>query len=477
MSSPNTASQLIKSVLITELFGHFNHSIDMSMDKLEGSRNQRLTLLYGDNGTGKTTILNLLWNTLSASREQKHRSYLANSPFKTLVIRLNNGDEITVTKTDGLVGDYVVTVEGPNVEVRQHYIRLPDGVAMAYQEGADPSEAMNHDWRFQRELSARTTRSRYAHNSEQMFLYAEERKDSFVDYLIELNTNPYFLADDRQIYGDDIGHMHGVRRKRPPEPQDEGPNDTKSALGKELDLAMKRFNLQMQQWAFAGSQTGSRDTNKIYLEILRRVADRDFASESEDEAPVEAMLERLNRLAGRTQRYSEFELMPALRSEPFVSILKDIPTHRAAVAEEVIFPYLEAQEARLDALEETEKLIRTFVEQANGFLRTKRLLFDMSQGIRVLPLGPEEQELSPFQLSSGERQILLLLTNTTLARQKTRLFLIDEPELSLNVKWQRKLMSALLACTEGSGMQFVVATHSIEVITGNRDSLARLSSN
>lgn len=476
MSGPQIASQLIKSVLITELFGHFNHSIDMSMDKLEGSRSQRLTLLYGDNGTGKTTILNLLWNTLSASRERGHRSYLANCPFRTLSIRLNNGHEITATKTDSLVGDYIITVEGVGVEVRQPYIRLPDGVAMAYQEGTDPREVA-HDWRFQRELSVRSTRNRYTHNTEQLFLFAEERKDSFVDYLAELNANPYFLADDRQIYGDDIGHMQGVRRKRPTEPQDEGPNDTKSALGKELDLAMKRFHLQMQQWAYAGSQTGSRDTNKIYLEILRRVADRDFASESEDEAPVEAMLERLNRLASRTQRYSEFELMPALRSEPFVSVLKDIPTHRAAVAEEVIFPYLEAQEARLDALEETEKLIRTFVEQANGFLKTKRLFFDMSHGIRVLPLDSEEQELSPFQLSSGERQILLLLTNTTLARQKTRLFLIDEPELSLNVKWQRKLMSALLACTEGSGMQFVVATHSIEVITGNRESLARLSSN
>jgi len=477
MSEPKIASQLIKSVFIAELFGHFNHSIDMSMDKLEGSRSKRLTLLYGDNGTGKTTILNLLWNALSSSRERGHRSYLANCPFRTLAIRLNNGDEITVTKTGDLVGDYFITVEGPGVEVRQSYIRLPDGVAMAYQEGTDPREAMTHEWRFQREFSTRSTRNRYIHNPEQMYLFAEEGEDSFVDYLSKLNANPYFLADDRQIYGDDIGHMQGVRRKRPPEPQEEGPNDTKSALGKELDLAMKRFHLQMQQWAFAGNQTGSRDTNKIYLEILRRVAERDFASESEDEAPVEAMLERLNRLASRTQRYSEFELMPALRSEPFVSILKDIPTHRAAVAEEVIFPYLEAQEARLDALEETEKLIRTFVEQANGFLKTKRLSFDMSHGIRVLPLGSEEQQLSPFQLSSGERQILLLLTNTTLARQKTRLFLIDEPELSLNVKWQRKLMSALLACTEGSGMQFVVATHSIEVITGNRDSLARLSSN
>lgn len=146
------------------------------------------------------------------------------------------------------------------------------------------------------------------------------------------------------------------------------------------------------------------------------------------------------------------------------------------MAEEIISPYLEAQEARLNALEETEKLVRTLVEQVNGFLQTKRLVFHLSRGMQVVSSEGLEQELSPHQLSSGERQILLLLSNTILARGNTRLFLIDEPELSLNVKWQRRLTSALLACTEGSGMQFVVATHSVEVITGNRGSLARLIS-
>ncbi|MFE0346197.1 AAA family ATPase [Streptomyces griseoluteus] len=462
--------------MITDLFGQFNHVIEMA-GRPETSSNRRLTLLYGDNGTGKTTILNLLWNTLSASRERQHRSYLANCPFSTLAIQLSNGHLITVTKKEDLVGDYEITVEGEGVELRQTYIHLPDGTAMAMaHEEKEREKALRYEVerKYQREFLARArSRPRYASTADQMFMFTEEGVDVYVEYLTQLNANPYFLADDRQIYGDDIGTLHAARKRRP-EPQEEGPNDTKSALGKELDSAMKRFHAQMQQWAYAGSQTGSRDTNKIYLDILRRVANRDV--QEDDEAPnTGELLERLNKVATRTQLYSEFDLMPALRSQPFVNILKHISPQRAAVAEEVIFPYLEAQEARLDALEETERMIRTFVEQANGFLKTKRLFFDMSVGIRVASLGSDGARLSPFQLSSGERQILLLLTNTTLARQNTRLFLIDEPELSLNVKWQRKLMSALLACTEGSGMQFVVATHSIEVITENRESLARLS--
>ncbi|WP_171904176.1 AAA family ATPase [Streptomyces abyssalis] len=466
---------LIESVLITKLFGQFDHSIDMSASRSDNSPSRRLTLLYGDNGTGKTTILNILWNALSESRERHHRAYLANSPFNTLSIRLKNGDVITIQKKEGLTGDFDVTVEGVDVDVRQSYAQLPDGTVIAEHQGYEEKRFKSVEYQLKRELRARYMHGKPGSSSDQMFLFSEEGPDAYVDYLSNLHANPYFLADDRQIYGDDIGHLPGNARKRRYEQQDDdGPNDTKSALGKELGLAMKRFHLYMQQLMFKGSQTGSRDTNKIYLDILRRVAHRDSAHE--DEAPITELLQRLNRVAGRTQRYSEFDLMPTLRSQPFESILKDIPADRAAVAEEVIFPYLEAQEARLDALDETEKLIRTFVDQANGFLKTKRLFFDMVHGIRVLSLGSDNQALSPFQLSSGERQILLLLTNTTLARQNTRLFLIDEPELSLNVKWQRKLMPALLACTEGSGMQFLVATHSVEVITNNEDALARLSS-
>jgi predicted ATPase len=61
-----------------------------------------------------------------------------------------------------------------------------------------------------------------------------------------------------------------------------------------------------------------------------------------------------------------------------------------------------------------------------------------------------------------------------LSRNESALFIIDEPEISLNAKWQRKLIPALLACVQTSNVQFILATHSVEIITGHREFLARL---
>ena len=82
--------------------------------------------------------------------------------------------------------------------------------------------------------------------------------------------------------------------------------------------------------------------------------------------------------------------------------------------------------------------------------------------------------MDPESLSSGERQLLLLFCYTLLAREKTSIFIIDEPELSLNVKWQRRLIGALRDIVEDTPNQFLFATHSIELIAQHEDSVHRL---
>jgi predicted ATPase len=60
------------------------------------------------------------------------------------------------------------------------------------------------------------------------------------------------------------------------------------------------------------------------------------------------------------------------------------------------------------------------------------------------------------------------------ARDVASVFIIDEPELSLNIKWQRELIRALLECIEGSRGQFVMASHSTELFARHRDAVVRL---
>jgi ABC-type cobalamin/Fe3+-siderophores transport system ATPase subunit len=77
-------------------------------------------------------------------------------------------------------------------------------------------------------------------------------------------------------------------------------------------------------------------------------------------------------------------------------------------------------------------------------------------------------------LSSGEKQLLLLFCNALAASQNTTIFMIDEPELSLNIKWQRQLIRALAAVTSRRNVQFVMATHSFELLSPHGENVWQL---
>jgi ABC-type glutathione transport system ATPase component len=62
-----------------------------------------------------------------------------------------------------------------------------------------------------------------------------------------------------------------------------------------------------------------------------------------------------------------------------------------------------------------------------------------------------------------------------MASDTSSIFIVDEPEISLNVKWQRRLIDALTDITSGSQCQFLFATHSIEILTKHRDQVIKLN--
>lgn len=62
------------------------------------------------------------------------------------------------------------------------------------------------------------------------------------------------------------------------------------------------------------------------------------------------------------------------------------------------------------------------------------------------------------QLSSGEKQMLILLFTVFLMKQRSSVLLLDEPEISLHMAWQDKLIENLL--TINPNCQIFLTTHS-----------------
>lgn len=108
----------------------------------------------------------------------------------------------------------------------------------------------------------------------------------------------------------------------------------------------------------------------------------------------------------------------------------------------------------------------------NSFFNHKTIKYEMHRGFEVVSDGG--RILPPQALSSGERHLLLLFLNTVTAFERASLFMIDEPEISLNVKWQRKLLSSLLECVGDNPVQYIFATHSVELLAQHKENVVKL---
>lgn len=72
------------------------------------------------------------------------------------------------------------------------------------------------------------------------------------------------------------------------------------------------------------------------------------------------------------------------------------------------------------------------------------------------------ERLSTYKLSSGEKQILLILLTVLIEDQQPYVLLMDEPEVSLHVEWQQRLISLIQKLNPNA--QIILSTHSPAMI-------------
>ncbi len=68
------------------------------------------------------------------------------------------------------------------------------------------------------------------------------------------------------------------------------------------------------------------------------------------------------------------------------------------------------------------------------------------------------KELSPYKLSSGEKQLLIILLKMLLQDEQPSIILMDEPEISLHIRWQHQLIDVLQKLNPNC--QLIIVTHS-----------------
>ena len=84
------------------------------------------------------------------------------------------------------------------------------------------------------------------------------------------------------------------------------------------------------------------------------------------------------------------------------------------------------------------------------------------------------ETIPPYMLSSGEKQILVILLTALVQENRPGVMLMDEPEISLHIEWQQRLIT--LVRTLNPNVQIILCTHSPAIVmNGWMDSVTEIN--
>jgi predicted ATPase len=106
-----------------------------------------------------------------------------------------------------------------------------------------------------------------------------------------------------------------------------------------------------------------------------------------------------------------------------------------------------------------------FLRILNEMIHNKRMAINERNELYAI-IG-SAKKLSLPELSSGEKQLVIILGEALLQKQSASIYIADEPELSLHVSWQEKLTSNLRQVNPNA--QVIFATHSPDIVSTFRD--------
>lgn len=112
-----------------------------------------------------------------------------------------------------------------------------------------------------------------------------------------------------------------------------------------------------------------------------------------------------------------------------------------------------------DQAERVETRIALLFDIINSFFQDtqKKIEFDLENNTLIFRTN-EGGKITLDLLSAGEKQLLLILLTVFLMDEQPYVLLMDEPELSLHIEWQRELIKSLRILNPSC--QFIITTHS-----------------
>jgi predicted ATP-dependent endonuclease of OLD family len=446
----------ITRISVDGLFGMFNHDIGMKMD-------DRITIIHGMNGYGKTTILSMV-NALF----NKRYSYLRATPFKEFRVELEDGSTVCVTKLSAERAasgkrrrSHAIHVrllrKGKEVEKADFASPTPEDMEAHF--AIPPFEQFigglireSRDmWRYiptNEELTFEDVIDRFADQMPQGFIKMEKPNVEWL-HRLQKSVKVRFIESQRLLRLSK-GNIH--RRA----------HEYESSPALELSVAVHANDLAKAiQGKLAEYATLSQSLDRTFPGRL--VEHMQSATVYRTDS-IAQLREKLNKLEDKRNRLQDAGLLDKQEDLRF-----QVPEELQEPTQRVLPVYVTDVEKKLGVFDDIAAKIDLLKDIVNSRFPYKKISIDKEKGF--LFRTDDGQPLNPSHLSSGEQHMLVLFSELLFRVESNSLVMIDEPEISLHVTWQKQFLRDLQQVTELASFDVLIATHSPQIVHDRWDDL------
>lgn len=228
---------------------------------------------------------------------------------------------------------------------------------------------------------------------------------------------------------------------------------------------VSRYAADLQGRLAEALADNSRRTQALDRTFPRRLLDE--AAPGQDEAE-QSIRERYAIQNQKRRRLAELSL---IGPEP------DLPLQEKELQNwqrRVLQTYLDDTEAKLKTFDDLLSKVNLLEEIINKRFRRKRIRVNADEGLSIEAMRSGAQIL-PQDLSSGEQHELIMFYDLLFRVSPGALVMIDEPEISLHVAWQREFLDDISRVAHVSDARMLVATHSPQIIGKWRSRTTKLA--
>ena len=123
---------------------------------------------------------------------------------------------------------------------------------------------------------------------------------------------------------------------------------------------------------------------------------------------------------------------------------------------------------------EKEKIFKPqsdFLKEINDLFEGRKKI-EINEKNEIFVTARTGKPIPLESLSSGEKQLIIILGEALLQNSKKAIFIADEPELSLHILWQEAITSAISRINTNA--QIIFATHSPDIVGGRSDNIINM---